>query len=51
MPRDYHAINAAVVERADRWCAGRLVSVLEEGYDANAMGAAVVQHLHALVKL
>ena len=36
---------------ADACCRGRLVSVLEGGYDPAATGLAVVQHLRALCAL
>jgi acetoin utilization deacetylase AcuC-like enzyme len=37
-----------VVERADRWCAGRVVSALEGGYAPERLAAACVVHLRAL---
>jgi acetoin utilization deacetylase AcuC-like enzyme len=33
---------------ADRHCRGRLISVLEGGYDLNALGRSVVRHLVAM---
>ncbi|HEX6926921.1 MAG TPA: hypothetical protein VF167_15970 [Longimicrobiaceae bacterium] len=50
-PRDYYDLTAEIRERAERLCGGRLVSVLEEGYDTEGMGRAVVQHLRALASL
>ncbi|HEX7242184.1 MAG TPA: hypothetical protein VF263_18000, partial [Longimicrobiaceae bacterium] len=50
-PRDVHDLTLQVREAADRACDGRLVSVLEGGYDAAATGKAVVQHLRALAGL
>lgn len=50
-PPDYHTLTAELLARADQLCGGRLVSVLEEGYDTAGMGAAVVQHLRALAGL
>ena len=47
-PRDVHAITLALREWADARAGGRLVSVLEGGYDAASLGQAVVQHLRAL---
>ena len=38
-------------DRAERACNGRLISVLEGGYAAAALGKAVVQHLRALADL
>lgn len=48
---DVHPLTARLRERADAACAGRLVSVLEGGYDPPALGRAVVQHLRALAGL
>ncbi|HET7274458.1 MAG TPA: hypothetical protein VFI91_04735 [Longimicrobiaceae bacterium] len=50
-PVDYYDLTLDVRNRADRHCAGRLVSVLEGGYDPAGTGAAVVQHLRALAGL
>jgi acetoin utilization deacetylase AcuC-like enzyme len=50
-PRDFYDLTTELRGRAERLCGGRLVSVLEEGYDAAAMGQAVVQHLRALAAL
>jgi acetoin utilization deacetylase AcuC-like enzyme len=50
-PADYHPLTTALRQRAEEICGGRLVTVLEEGYDAAATGRAVVQHLHALASL
>ena len=50
-PLDYFYLTAELRVWAEERCGGRLVSVLEEGYDAQAMGRAVVQHLRALAAL
>jgi len=50
-PRDVHDLTAIVRRTADRFCDGRLVSVLEGGYAADEVGRAVVQHLRALADL
>ncbi|HVA57336.1 MAG: histone deacetylase [Gemmatimonadaceae bacterium] len=42
------ALTRAVVERADTWCGGRVVSALEGGYAPDRLGAACVAHLRAL---
>jgi len=47
-PADYYRATLEVVERAGRISGGRIVSVLEGGYDARGLGAAAVQHLRAL---
>jgi acetoin utilization deacetylase AcuC-like enzyme len=50
-PADVWALTRAIVERAEAVCGGRLVSVLEGGYDPPALGRATVQHLRALAGL
>jgi acetoin utilization deacetylase AcuC-like enzyme len=45
---EVHALTAELVEWAAVHAGGRLVSVLEGGYDAPATARAVVQHLRAL---
>lgn len=45
---DVRILTRALVERAGRWCGGRVVSALEGGYDPDRVGAAVVAHLEAL---
>jgi acetoin utilization deacetylase AcuC-like enzyme len=42
------ALTRALVERADAWCGGRLVSALEGGYAPDRVGEAVVAHMNAL---
>lgn len=42
------ALTRQMVERAEAWCDGRLVSALEGGYDPDRLGAASVTHLRAL---
>jgi acetoin utilization deacetylase AcuC-like enzyme len=50
-PLDYHRLTAELRARADALCTGRLVSLLEGGYDPPRTGAAVVEHLRALAGL
>ena len=50
-PRDIHDITRVLREWAAEHAAGRLVSVLEGGYDAGNTARAVVQHLRALIAL
>lgn len=50
-PLDAFTLTGPVMELAADLCEGRLVSVLEGGYDAPATGTAVVQHLRALAGL
>ncbi len=45
---DVTRLTEALVQRAEQWCAGRLVSVLEGGYAPARLGQAVVTHLRAL---
>ena len=47
-PRDVHDLTRDLREWADARSGGRLVSILEGGYDADATARAVVQHLRAL---
>jgi len=42
-------LTLALVERAERWCEGRLVSALEGGYAPEAVAQAAMVHLAALV--
>ena len=50
-PREVFDLTLALHEWADARAGGRLVSVLEGGYEASATAAAVVQHLRALAGL
>lgn len=45
---DVTTLTRALVERAERWCGGRVVSALEGGYAPAAVAQAVLVHLHAL---
>jgi acetoin utilization deacetylase AcuC-like enzyme len=45
---DVDTLTRALVERAERWCGGRLVSALEGGYAPDAVAKAVLVHLRAL---
>jgi acetoin utilization deacetylase AcuC-like enzyme len=44
----FEHITRLLVESANRHCAGRMVSVLEGGYNLRALGRSVVRHLVAL---
>ena len=48
-PAAFGWITELLVEVAERHAAGRLVSVLEGGYDRLNLGAAVVAHVRALI--
>lgn len=50
-PREAYDLTLALREWADDRCGGRLVSVLEGGYEQGATAQAVVQHLRALAGL
>ncbi|MGH7625465.1 MAG: histone deacetylase family protein [Gemmatimonadaceae bacterium] len=43
------ALTRFIVERAEHWCGGRVVSVLEGGYAPDRVGEAAVVHLGALL--
>jgi acetoin utilization deacetylase AcuC-like enzyme len=44
----FYQITRLLVEVANRHCHGRLLSILEGGYNLRALGRSVVQHLLAL---
>jgi acetoin utilization deacetylase AcuC-like enzyme len=44
-------LTRAAVARASQWCAGRVVSVLEGGYDPQRLGEAAVVHMRGLAGL
>ncbi|HET7434924.1 MAG TPA: histone deacetylase [Thermoanaerobaculia bacterium] len=46
--RAFGEITQRIVECADRWCDGRVFSLLEGGYDLEALSASVAEHVHAL---
>lgn len=48
-PEHLATMTTRLVGRAQRWCDGRLVSVLEGGYDPQRLGAACVLHMRALL--
>ena len=47
---DYNWITAELVQLADKHCQGRIVSMLEGGYDLSALGRSVVAHIKALAE-
>ncbi len=47
---DFGWITAALVERARRHCAGRIVSVLEGGYNLDALTASCALHVRTLLQ-
>src|SRR5260221_2003098 len=46
---DVEELTRALVSRAEQWCGGRVVSVLEGGYVPDRLGAASARHLRALL--
>jgi acetoin utilization deacetylase AcuC-like enzyme len=46
----FERMTRSLVGFADRRCGGRVISVLEGGYDLRALGRSVVRHLVALVQ-
>ncbi len=46
---DIGRLTRELVSRAEQWCGGRLVSVLEGGYAPERLGAAVAGHLRGLL--
>lgn len=47
-PEDVRTLTVSLVERAQRWCGGRLVSALEGGYAPDPVAQAIMVHLAAL---
>ena len=45
---DFEVLTRFLVERADAWCGGRIVSSLEGGYVPQRLGVACVRHMRAL---
>jgi acetoin utilization deacetylase AcuC-like enzyme len=45
---DFEELTRFIVERAERWCGGRVVSALEGGYAPERLGVACVRHMMAL---
>jgi acetoin utilization deacetylase AcuC-like enzyme len=45
---DFEALTRSLVSRAEAWCGGRLVSVLEGGYAPDRVAQAAMRHLGAL---
>jgi acetoin utilization deacetylase AcuC-like enzyme len=48
---DYGWLTEQLVEVANQWSNGRIVSCLEGGYHLSALGRSVVAHLRALAQL
>lgn len=46
---DYAVLTRALVDVADRICGGRIVSLLEGGYDVDALGLSAAAHISALM--
>ena len=47
---DYARLTDQLVALADRCCGGRVVSMLEGGYDLNALAASVTVHVRSLMR-
>jgi acetoin utilization deacetylase AcuC-like enzyme len=45
---DFEFLTRYLVDRAEQWCGGRIVSALEGGYAPERLGVACVRHLGAL---
>ena len=50
-PEDYHAMTRSVMARADQACGGRVVALLEGGYDPRRTGLAAVAVIRALADI
>jgi acetoin utilization deacetylase AcuC-like enzyme len=44
----YGELTRRIVECAERWCGGRVLSLLEGGYDLEGLAASVAEHVMAL---
>jgi len=49
--RDYQRWTEQLIEHANRLCQGRIISVLEGGYDLTSLSLSVVAHVKALAEL
>jgi acetoin utilization deacetylase AcuC-like enzyme len=48
---DFAWLTAALMEVADRHCGGRIVSLLEGGYDLDALAASAAAHVRTLMRI
>lgn len=46
----YGELTRRIVESAERWCEGRVFSLLEGGYDLEGLAASVAEHVNALAE-
>ena len=46
---DFSWVTLKLMEAADQFCSGRIVSVLEGGYDLQGLAGSVGVHVHALM--
>jgi len=44
----YGELTRRIVESAEKWCDGRVLSLLEGGYDREGLAASVAEHVNAL---
>ena len=49
-PEDLAALTRWIIERAETWCGGRVVSALEGGYEPDRLAAGAMAHLSALAE-
>jgi acetoin utilization deacetylase AcuC-like enzyme len=48
---DFYWLTGALMDAADQCCAGRVVSLLEGGYDLDALAASAAAHSRALMRI
>ena len=48
--RDYYEITRRVLETTKQFCDGKVVSILEGGYDLNALADSANEHVNALIE-
>lgn len=47
--KSYYEMTKTLCRLSDKFCNGRIISVLEGGYDLNALGSSVAEHVNALL--
>ena len=48
--RDYYEITRRVLETTKQYCNGKVVSILEGGYDLKALAESANEHVNALIE-
>ena len=48
--KDYYEITKRALETTRKFCNGKVVSILEGGYDLNALAESANEHVNALIE-